>query len=243
MNNNRDYPSEEMLNALLDGELSSEERASLLNEMQHDKKLSAEFCELRMIKDAVQLAHMDLPLPEHCKPRKKTHWLSLAAGFLLFGVGILLGGIVQQQSIDDKRFAILDPAGLGAAPAVTENNEMRIVFHLTQPDVAITEELLAEVEEVLGSSQQEGVPLRVEVVANNQGLYMLREGLSKHADRIASLSEAYPNLTFVACENTIRRLRVENGIEVVLIPQAEMTESGISHVAKRQQEGWSYIRL
>lgn len=243
MKKNRDYPSEEMLNALLDDELSSEERASLLNEMQHDKKLSAEFCELRMIKDAVQLAHMDLELPEHYKPRKKMHWMSLAAGFLLFGVGILLGGVVQQQAFEDKRFAILDPAGLGDAPAAAENNEMRIVFHLTQPDIAITEELLAEVEQVLGNYEQQGLPLRVEVVANNQGLYMLRQGLSKHADRISSLSRAYPNLTFVACENTIRRLRVENGIEVVLIPQAEMTESGISHVAKRQQEGWAYIRL
>lgn len=243
MSERRDYPSEEMLNALLDNELSAEERASLLEKMQSDKQLSAEFCELRMVKDAVQLAHMDLPLPERYVKKKSSYWMSLVAGGLLFVVGLMLGGITQLQTVDEKRFAILDPAGLGSAPAVAENNEMRIVFHLTQPDLLLADELLNEVEQVLTEYQQQALPLRVEVVANNEGLNLLRDGLSVHSDRINTLSEAYPNLTFVACENTIRRLHVENGIEVVLLPEAEVTESGISHVAKRQQEGWAYIRL
>ena len=243
MSERRDYPSEEMLNALLDNELSSEERASMLNELQLDKELSAEFCELRMVKDAVQLAHLDLPIPEHYGQKKKSYWMSLVAGGLLFVIGVLLGGVSQLQSIDEKRFAILDPAGLGSAPAVAVNKEMRIVFHLTQPDLLVADELLHEVEQVLSDYKQQALPLRVEVVANNDGLNFLREGLTVHSDRINSLAEAYPNLTFVACENTIRRLHVENGIEVVLLPEAEVTESGISHVAKRQQEGWAYIRL
>jgi len=243
MRDDRDYPSTEMLNALLDDELSSQERASLMSRMQEDKKLSAEFCELRMVKDAVKLAHMDVELPKHYQSQKSLHWFSIAAGLALFCLGIFLGSIVQQNAIDEKRFAILDPQGYGEAPAIAKNEEMRIVFHLTQPDYLVAEELLDEVENVLGNYKQEGLPLRVEVVANNEGLQLFREGLSVHSDRISSMSDSYPNLTFVACENTIRRLRVENGIEVVLLPQTEVTESGISHVAKRQQEGWAYIRL
>lgn len=240
---NRDYPSEEMLNALLDGELDNQERATLLNEMQTDKKLSAEFCELRMVKDAVQLAHAELPLPDRYKKGKSTLWTTIAAGVLLFVAGLFFGGVMQQDVLEEKRFAVLDPVGYGAAPAIAENLEMRIVFHLTQPDLIVADELLDEVEAVLIDYEQQELPLRIEVVANNDGLNFLREGLTVHSDRVTSLSRQYPNLTFVACENTIRRLRVENGIEVVLIPQAEITESGISHVAKRQQEGWSYIRL
>jgi len=36
---------------------------------------------------------------------------------------------------------------------------------------------------------------------------------------------------------------VERGIEVKLIPDAEVIDSGVSHVVKRQREGWSYIRV
>jgi intracellular sulfur oxidation DsrE/DsrF family protein len=39
------------------------------------------------------------------------------------------------------------------------------------------------------------------------------------------------------------RLRVEQGIEVRLIPDAEVIDSGVDHVVTRQKEGWSYIRV
>jgi len=244
MTEHRDYPSAEMLNALLDDELSTDDRAQLLAKLQEDKALSAEFCELRMIKDAVQLAHMDVELPRrYQRSQQKTRWFSIAAGLVLFIFGIVLGGVVIQQQQSEQRFAILDPQGYGLAPAVAENEEMRIVFHLTHPDIIAADDLLDEIEELLDQYQQQAKPLRVEVVANNDGLNLFRRGLTVHAERIAEMSRDYPNLTFVACQNTIQRLKVEDGVEVVLIPQAEVTGSGVSHVAKRQQEGWAYIRL
>lgn len=244
MTDQKDYPSAEMLNALLDGELGSDERARLLARMQEDKSLSAEFCELRMVKDAVQLAHMDVQQPARYRRRQRqVRWFSVAAGLVLFVFGILLGGVISKPEFGGQRFAILDPQGYGQAPAVAENKEMRIVFHLTDPDSLTADDLLDEVEEVLQEYQQSAKPLRVEVVANNEGLNLFREGLTVHADRIAEMSRTWPNLTFVACQNTIQRLKVEDGIEVVLLPQAEVTESGVNHVARRQQEGWAYIRL
>ncbi len=58
-----------------------------------------------------------------------------------------------------------------------------------------------------------------------------------------ALASNYDNLAFVACQNTINRLRVEKGLEVTLVPEAEVIDSGVSHVVKRQMEGWSYIRV
>lgn len=245
MTEQSDYPSAEMLNALLDDELSADERAHLLAKLHEDKVLSAEFCELRMIKDAVQLAHMDVQQPKRNQRRQqRIQWFSIAAALALFVLGILLGGgVVIQQQQSEQRFAILDPQGLGQAPAQAENEEMRIVFHLTHPDIIAADDLLDEVEVVLDQYQKQSRPLRIEVVANNDGLNLFRKGLTVHAERIAEMSRTYPNLTFVACQNTIQRLKVEDGIEVVLIPQARVTGSGVNHVAKRQQEGWAYIRL
>ncbi len=91
--------------------------------------------------------------------------------------------------------------------------------------------------------RSEGQPLRVEVVSHSDGLGLLRERLTQHKARIRQLARRFSNLTFVACQNTIDRLRVEQGIEVRLIPDAEVIDSGVSHVVNRQREGWSYIRV
>jgi intracellular sulfur oxidation DsrE/DsrF family protein len=96
---------------------------------------------------------------------------------------------------------------------------------------------------MLAAYQSDGRPLRVEIVGHSEGLGLLRDRLSQHKERIHRLSREYSNLTFVACQNTIDRLRVEQGIEVKLIPDAEVIDSGVSHVVKRQKQGWSYIRV
>ena len=106
-----------------------------------------------------------------------------------------------------------------------------------------SEELLANVEAMLAAYQADGRPLRVEVVSHSEGLDLLRERLSQHQAEIRRLAGKYSNLTFVACQNTIDRLKVEHGIEVKLVPDAEIIDSGVSHVVKRQKEGWSYIRV
>jgi len=110
-------------------------------------------------------------------------------------------------------------------------------------DPMVAGELLDEVETMLHAYQADDRPLRVEVVSHADGLELLRQSLTVHESRIHELAEAYDNLTFVACKNTIDRLRVNHGIEVQLVPDAEVTDSGVSHVVKRQQQGWSYIRV
>ena len=138
---------------------------------------------------------------------------------------------------------MLDAQGRGQAPATADSEETRIVFHLTNSDQQLAGELLDEVERMLVSYQADRRPLRVEVVSHSDGLTLLRDSLSQHKARIHNMAGRFGNLTFVACRNTIERLRVEHGIEVKLIPDAEVIDSGVSHVVKRQKQGWSYIRV
>lgn len=116
------------------------------------------------------------------------------------------------------------------------------MVHVTGDDMNRASDLLDEVEGLLAAYKEEGRPLRVEVVSHGKGLALLREGLSTQKDRIRKLSREYPNLTFVACMNTIERLRVEKGIEVKLVPEADVTRAGIARVLKRRREGWTYIK-
>ena len=165
----------------------------------------------------------------------------------MLAVGLLSGWVLHGGSTagtaEGSRFVVLDPEGRGQAPAVTEDEETRIVFHLTNPDPMVAGELLDEVETMLQAYKADGRPLRVEVVSHSDGLELLRKSLTVHESRIHELADDYTNLTFVACKNTINRLRVDHGIEVQLVPDAEITDSGVSHVVKRQKQGWSYIRV
>jgi hypothetical protein len=138
---------------------------------------------------------------------------------------------------------MLDAGGRGQAPATAESPETRIVFHLTSPDQTEAGELLADVEQMLQTYERDGRPLRVEIVSHGEGLDLLRTRLSQHQEKIHRLSSVFENLTFVACQNTIDRVEISEGIEINILPDAEIIDSGVNHVVKRQKEGWAYIRV
>ena len=116
-------------------------------------------------------------------------------------------------------------------------------MHLKGEEMARTGEFLDELEAVLAAFRQECRPIRIERVAQGEGLDLLREGFSRHANQIRDLARRFESLTFVACQNSIDRISRDQGIEVNLLPQAVIASSGVSHVAKRQVQGWAYIHI
>jgi len=236
------------LNAFVDGELSADQQAEMLEAMRTDPELARRACELGHMKARLRVSYADVPAPrQRAAAKVRASWHSIAAGLavLAFGLagGWLLHGGTSGQDATGNRFVVLDPAGRGQGPATAADHDTRIVFHLTNADQGVAGELLDDVEQLLQAYEADGRPLRVEVVSHSEGLDLLRERLSAHKARIHRLANRYANLTFVACQNTIERLKVERGIEVRLIPDAEVIDSGVSHVVKRQKEGWSYIRV
>jgi intracellular sulfur oxidation DsrE/DsrF family protein len=235
------------LNAYIDGELSTDQQAELLQAMRDDPELARRACELGQLKAQLRLAYAEPPRP----PRRpaaavRASWPTLAAAVAMLAVGLVSGWLLHANAPalgNGQRFVMLDPDGRGQAPAVAEDGETRIVFHLTNADQDVAGELLDEIEGLLTAYEADARPLRVEVVSHSDGLDLLRERLSRHKGRIGELADRFSNLTFVACQNSIDRLKVEHGIEVKLVPDAEVIDSGVSHVVKRQKQGWSYIRV
>lgn len=236
------------LNAFVDGELSPDQQAELLESMRSDTELARQACELGQLKAQVRLAYADPPRPQtQSQAKAGASWQAIAAGFVLMAFGLVSGWLLHANApglvAEANRFVVLDPEGRGQAPAVAGDAETRIVFHLTDPDQTVAGELLDEVESMLAAYRADGRALRVEVVSHSEGLDLLRDQLSRHKARIRDLAGQFSNLTFVACQNTINRLKVEHGIEVKLVPDAEVIDSGVNHVVKRQKQGWSYIRV
>lgn len=229
------------LHALVDGELPPDQQAEVLEALRQSPALAREACELRQLKAQIQAAY---PLPE-AEPAAKPSRASRGAVAAAMVVAMVISGVSGwqlHQAADAQRVVLLDSNGRGQAPAAAKSEETRIVVHVTGDDMNRASDLLDEVEGLLAAYKEEGRPLRVEVVSHGKGLALLREGLSTQKDRIRKLSREYPNLTFVACMNTIERLRVEKGIEVKLVPEADVTRAGIARVLKRRREGWTYIK-
>ncbi|MES9947294.1 MAG: hypothetical protein ABW080_20280 [Candidatus Thiodiazotropha sp.] len=239
--------SEEMLNALVDKEYSPSEQAEKLRQVRDDYVAATELCHLRELKESVRLAYAEPPQPKSEHRSKKSMRIPLAmAAALLLLVGVTL--IFQQLTpllpwSGAERFVVLDPEGRGHRPAIASDQEMRVVFHVQDIDRISSRELLDEVEGLLLDFHGRGETVRVEVVAHGNGLGLLRSKLSTEGERISRMVQDYPALTFVACRNTIQRLSVEKGIEVVLLPEAATTESGVAHVVRRQNQGWFYIQV
>jgi intracellular sulfur oxidation DsrE/DsrF family protein len=72
---------------------------------------------------------------------------------------------------------------------------------------------------------------------------MLQRGRSTVAERIEQMDARYANLLFAACGNTLQRFRREQGESIEILPQAVIVQSGVSFVARRQQQGWAYIKV
>jgi intracellular sulfur oxidation DsrE/DsrF family protein len=102
---------------------------------------------------------------------------------------------------------------------------------------------LDRAEYFLNTARKSGHPLKVEFVVSSGGLNLLRTGMTPYADRIKSLQQSYDNLAFVACSQSIERLR-EKGGKVDLLPETTQSpDSALEVVVSRLRDGWTYVSI
>lgn len=226
-------PSDEIsVHAFVDGQLDARDYAAMVDAMAHDAELRARVCEVQRLKQLVRAAW---PLPEAVSgiPRAMP-WRTLAATLVM----VLAGAMGWHAYRGDDR-AGRAPLAQTSAPS----GQQRILFHVATANPVALEEMFNDIAFILEDNRRAGRPLLVEVIANADGLNVLRSDTTRHAARIHSLAQEYSNLKFSACRNTMDRLKREEGIVVRLVPEAGIIESGVVGVARRQGEGWSYIRV
>jgi len=78
--------------------------------------------------------------------------------------------------------------------------------------------------------------VQIEIVAYGPGLGMLKAE-SKVADRLAGALD--DNIGLIACENTMTNTKVTRS---EMYGGIAYVKAGVTHIMKRQQEGWAYIR-
>jgi len=135
--------------------------------------------------------------------------------------------------------SVLALPGLSCTTAKTERNfpdsaRPHVVFEHTSGEVKSWESLLNNVENLqkaLGTTS-------IEVVVHGKALGLLVESENSAVrDRLEKI--ASDDVVFAACENTMRREKVDKSD---LVPFAVTVDAGVAQVVRRQQAGWSYIR-
>ena len=229
--------SDELINAFVDNQLSLEDKEQLYSQISNDQELTRQVCEIRKIRDMLQLAYREIPEAPStavvATVKGNRNWRNLAASVVL-AIGIVVGW--QFTNIDGQ-----GPTKLASTTA--ESNQAKVLFHLHSDDPKKVQEALIDVESLMKYYRQTGLKARVELVANGDGINLLRTDTTRYADKIHQLQREYPNLAFVACQNTINRLKQEKGVSADLLPGTVVIDSGVAQIMRRQQQGWAYIQV
>lgn len=243
--------SDEMLNAFVDDQVTTEEKEQLYVALAKDDSLKKAVCELRSSKDLVQLAYQQIPTSPGgfggdggIRGRKSSrHWLTGMAASVLLSLGVFIGWQLGPTHQNDIIFSANNDAGRATAAAASDQATTKVLFHLNSRDPAVAREALDELEGVLKFYRKTGEKARIEMITNGGGIDLLRADTSPYPDRILALQHKYPNLTFVTCQNSIDRLKRERGITARLLPGTVVIDSGVAQIMRRQREGWAYIQV
>jgi intracellular sulfur oxidation DsrE/DsrF family protein len=232
--------SDEELNRFVDHELSDRDRRRLEHHLAADSVLAEKVRQYRAIDQALRDAYDEVEPP----PRRaiaKNIWTSIGKGLALAAVllplGICIGWLLQASITSADIHAPL--AGSIGSPA-EHGQHLNTVWHIDVDEQAVAEGLLNRVESILTAYAEQEI--RVEVVANAAGLNLLRADKSAVAHRVSAMMDKYDNLMFLACANSIQRLK-EEGEKVQLIGRTLASETAIDHIVKRLRAGWTYVKI
>ena len=235
--------SDEFLNAFVDDQLEAAEKSHAFEAIGHDDTLKERVCELRGLKEMVKHAYAHPParVPAVKGRRSRASYLQALAACMLLCIGAASGWFahVWTGMGSDREMARLLQSvqhnDVGGEP-------QKIIVHVSSSNPVRLKSALDETESLLDAYRRTNRPLQVEIVANGGGVDLLRADVSPYAKRIGMMQEKYPNLGFIACGQTIKKLR-EKGVDVQLLPHTGVASSALDQITRRLKQDWVYIKV
>ena len=243
--------SDEVLGAYIDNELGPDEKADLLDRIASDAEIRSRACELWQLKQMMRSAYQPIrkkavsSQPARANTSTLTSTLfslksrlpmSLAASLLML-VGVLSGWFAHERTELESEGSRLSIHQMNEIQA----NGSRVLLHLVSDEPEHMEAALRMAEQLASARDKSGRPIQVEFIANGTGVHLLRVGGSTLTERVMAQSRAHPNLQFLACRQTVDRLR-ERGVGVELLSTVREAPSAESLLAARLSQGWRYVQ-
>ena len=237
------------LDALVDGELAADERVLALARLESDAAFKADACDLRLLKERVKSAYAEPPavpvnsrrsLRDHAAASRTNHRLQALAAALLLAVGLGTGWSMRDFATTAPVFDRIAgwPEGYQPIALTQAIDQNKIILHLDSGDTGRLGKVLDLADQVLARQPA----ARIEIIVNSYGLNLLRADVTPLASRIESMARRHANLSFVACGQTVARLKRE-GVTVALVPEAQTASSAINQITTRMGHGWVYVKV
>lgn len=232
--------TEERLNAFVDNELNEEERDQVFSAMQEDDELSEQIESLQQVNDMIVMAYQKTPVVSRHKKSKAPFGLTplrLAASLTILVIGSLIGWMMHQSDSSAVNPSFISLTQLN----VNNPSDNKILIHINAMDKTRISRALNDTEQLLDNAKKSGHTLKVEVVANESGLGMLRKG-SPYADRIRQIKANHKNVSFLACGVAMETARLKEGHPIKLISEAHKIHAALEQILLRLKEGWLYVK-
>jgi len=250
MNDLNKRTDSELLSAYLDGELGPDETTRLEQSLRQNPAQQAHLNELRRVRVLAQCdmlkrqAEIDGTVRLAPAPRRRMSLAQALVAGLLIVVGFLAGHGLREHNAPSELQSYLSTGSLVIQPAaLSADRDTKAIYHISTANPEKLRRALDEVEILLGIYANSGRTLRLEIIANAEGLNLLRADTSPASERVHAMQQNYTNLKFLACAKTIERLKLEkNMLNVTLLPGVAVVPSALDQVILRLQNGWSYIR-
>lgn len=238
--------SDEILHAFVDGQLDVDDSEKLVARMREDAGLNQRVCALRSLQNMVRLAYTEPPVTSGetslAAPRRQL-MQRCAVGCLILLAGLSGGWALRGVELPAVA-GVPSPAmdGLQTVSVALQPDPDRVMLHLDSAAPGRMQAALDQAERLLDEAEREGRTMQLEIVANSNGIDLLRAGVSPHAARMARMTQRHANLQWVACSQTIARFTGE-GEKVELLPTARVAPTAIGEIVTRLQQGWTYVRV
>ncbi|MEH6474420.1 MAG: hypothetical protein V7727_01970 [Sneathiella sp.] len=87
-----------------------------------------------------------------------------------------------------------------------------------------------------------GEEVEIKILAFNAGINMLIDGTSPVQKRLSSFRPSMPNVSFLACGNTINSLARKHGTKPELLDDVEVVQAGVVTLMELDKAGWTIVR-
>jgi intracellular sulfur oxidation DsrE/DsrF family protein len=128
---------------------------------------------------------------------------------------------------------------VSAAPAAPKIHKLALQISDNAPDKMNA--VLNVAANVSRYYSDKGEEVEIEIVAFNAGLHMLRD-TSPVKDRVANARKSLTNVSFKACKNTMDTMAKNEGKPVVLLPDTDVVEAGVTRLIELNESGWTIVR-
>jgi intracellular sulfur oxidation DsrE/DsrF family protein len=134
---------------------------------------------------------------------------------------------------------LLTPLALSPASAMQKH---RLALQISDDDPAKMNAVLNVAANVSKYYSDQGDEVEIEIVAFNAGLNMLRTDKSPVLTRLKSFREGMPNVSFMACQNTLDSMARHEGKEPPLVANATRVPAGVVTLIELAEKGWTIVR-